>query len=224
MSRTCVCPAWCMRAWCGRRAMAHALTAVRYRSGRKGAGSGQGRPRRQFPRGGGRAASSRRSRRWPRWRQPRDGRKMRVCRSRTICLRMLTSLPCAGHDDLRSTPIRLQRRRRQWRRPIPGPIRRTASIGPSCAVAQFANGAMTVWTHTQGVYPDRQGIAEMLRMPTEQRSRASMSKGSGCYGHNGADDAAADAALIARALPGGPFACSGCASRSMPGSRSVRRW
>jgi nicotinate dehydrogenase subunit B len=62
---------------------------------------------------------------------------------------------------------------------------------------------MTVWTHTQGVYPDRQGIAEMLRVPP-QRVRLIHVEGSGCYGHNGADDAAADAALIARAMPGVP--------------------
>jgi CO/xanthine dehydrogenase Mo-binding subunit len=83
------------------------------------------------------------------------------------------------------------------------PYQAHASIGPSCAVAQFENGAMTVWSHTQGVYPDRQAIAEMLRMPIEQ-VRCIHMEGSGCYGHNGADDAAADAALIARALPGRP--------------------
>jgi nicotinate dehydrogenase subunit B len=77
------------------------------------------------------------------------------------------------------------------------------SIGPSCAVAQLENGALTVWTHTQGVYPDRDAIAEMLRMPKEQ-VRCIHVEGSGCYGHNGADDAAADAALLARALPGRP--------------------
>jgi CO/xanthine dehydrogenase Mo-binding subunit len=83
------------------------------------------------------------------------------------------------------------------------PYQAHGSIGPSCAVAQFADGAMTVWTHTQGVYPDRQGIAEMLRMPPA-KVRCIHVEGSGCYGHNGADDAAADAALIARALPGVP--------------------
>jgi nicotinate dehydrogenase subunit B len=83
------------------------------------------------------------------------------------------------------------------------PYQSHGSIGPSCAVAQFADGAMTVWTHTQGVYPDRQGIAEMLRMPAS-KVRCIHVEGSGCYGHNGADDAAADAALIARALPGAP--------------------
>ncbi len=83
------------------------------------------------------------------------------------------------------------------------PYQSHGSIGPSCAVAQFSDGTMTVWTHTQGVYPDRQGIAEMLRMPPAS-VRLIHVEGSGCYGHNGADDAAADAALIARALPGAP--------------------
>jgi nicotinate dehydrogenase subunit B len=83
------------------------------------------------------------------------------------------------------------------------PYQSHGSIGPSCAIAQFSDGAMTVWTHTQGVYPDRQAIAEMLRMPP-QNVRCIHVEGSGCYGHNGADDAAADAALIARALPGAP--------------------
>ncbi|OCK55999.1 molybdopterin cofactor-binding domain-containing protein [Bradyrhizobium sp. LMTR 3] len=83
------------------------------------------------------------------------------------------------------------------------PYQAHGSIGPSCAVAQFIDGAMMVWTHTQGVFPDRQGIAEMLRMPPAS-VRLIHVEGSGCYGHNGADDAAADAALIARALPDRP--------------------
>lgn len=83
------------------------------------------------------------------------------------------------------------------------PYQAHGSIGPSCAVAQSVNDVMTVWTHTQGVYPDRQGIAEMLRVPPD-KVRCIHVEGSGCYGHNGADDAAADAALIARELPGVP--------------------
>jgi nicotinate dehydrogenase subunit B len=77
------------------------------------------------------------------------------------------------------------------------------SIGPSCAVGRYDNDALTVWTHTQGVFPDRDAIAEMLHMPTE-KVRCIHIEGSGCYGHNGADDAAADAALLARAMPGRP--------------------
>jgi CO/xanthine dehydrogenase Mo-binding subunit len=83
------------------------------------------------------------------------------------------------------------------------PYQAHGSIGPSCAIAKLVDGAMTVWTHTQGVYPDREGIAEMLKVP-QSSVRLIHVEGSGCYGHNGADDAAADAALIARALPGIP--------------------
>ncbi|HEY6484616.1 MAG TPA: molybdopterin cofactor-binding domain-containing protein [Steroidobacteraceae bacterium] len=77
------------------------------------------------------------------------------------------------------------------------------SIGPSCAIAQLTEGMLTVWTHTQGVFPDRQAIAEMLGLPVE-KVRCIQVEGSGCYGHNGADDAAADAALLASALANRP--------------------
>jgi CO/xanthine dehydrogenase Mo-binding subunit len=77
------------------------------------------------------------------------------------------------------------------------------SIGPSCAVAQLVDGTMTVWTHTQGVYPLRAALADLLRMPAEQ-VRCIHTQGAGCYGHNGADDVAGDAVLIARAVPGKP--------------------
>jgi CO/xanthine dehydrogenase Mo-binding subunit len=116
--------------------------------------------------------------------------------------RMLTSLPSqdktifqagnamvAGRKTLEATYTR--------------PYQSHGSIGPSCAVAQSVDDAMTVWTHTQGVYPDRAAIAEMLRVPPAS-VRLIHVEGSGCYGHNGADDAAADAALIARELPGVP--------------------
>lgn len=79
-----------------------------------------------------------------------------------------------------------------------------ASIGPSCAVAQLQGDTLTIWTHTQGVFPDRQAIAEMLGKPPDKVHCIHV-QGSGCYGHNGADDAAADAALIASHLPGRPI-------------------
>jgi nicotinate dehydrogenase subunit B len=77
------------------------------------------------------------------------------------------------------------------------------SIGPSCAVGLFDNDALTLWTHSQGVYPLRKAVAEMLKMAPE-RVRCIHMEGSGCYGHNGADDVAADAALVARAFPSRP--------------------
>src|SRR5205814_4318954 len=66
------------------------------------------------------------------------------------------------------------------------------SIGPSCAVALMTEAqGLKVWSHTQGVFPDREAIAGMLAMPKE-RVQVMHMEGSGCYGHNGADDAAAD--------------------------------
>lgn len=79
------------------------------------------------------------------------------------------------------------------------------SIGPSCAVAQMTEAeGLKVWSHTQGVFPDREAIAQMLGLP-EERVRVIHMEGSGCYGHNGADDAAGDAAFIATKLPGRPI-------------------
>ncbi len=102
-----------------------------------------------------------------------------------------------------------------WTNPASPPVKRISArytrpytmhgaIGPSCAVAQLADGVMTVWTHTQGVYPLRDSLASLLRVPKEQ-VRCIHTEGSGCYGHNGADDVAGDAVLIARALPGKPI-------------------
>jgi nicotinate dehydrogenase subunit B len=78
-----------------------------------------------------------------------------------------------------------------------------ASIGPSCAVAWLKDGRMTVWSHTQGVFPLRGDLAKVLGMPNAQVDVVHM-PGSGCYGHNGADDVALDAALVARAVAGAP--------------------
>lgn len=97
--------------------------------------------------------------------------------------------PITGDGALRAT----------YRRPY----HMHASIGPSCAVGLADQDGVTVWTHTQGVYPLREAIAEMLRQPPE-RVRCIHMEGSGCYGQNGADDAGADAALIATAFPGRP--------------------
>jgi nicotinate dehydrogenase subunit B len=78
------------------------------------------------------------------------------------------------------------------------------AIGPSCAVALWKDDSLTVWTHSQGVYPLRGALAELLRLAPD-KIRCVHLEGAGCYGHNGADDVAADAALVARALPGRPI-------------------
>jgi CO/xanthine dehydrogenase Mo-binding subunit len=83
------------------------------------------------------------------------------------------------------------------------PYHMHASLGPSAAVAQLIDGKLTVWTHSQGVYPLRAALARVLGMP-EEDIRAIHMDGPGCFGHNGADDAALDAALLARAVTGRP--------------------
>ena len=79
------------------------------------------------------------------------------------------------------------------------PYQAHASLGPSCAVAAPVDGVMQVWCSTQGVYPLRAALADLLQVPPDQ-VRVMHVEGAGCYGHNGADDVAADAALLAREL------------------------
>ncbi len=79
-----------------------------------------------------------------------------------------------------------------------------ASLGPSCSVAEWDGEEMTVWSHSQGVYPLRGAMADVLDLP-ETQIRVIHADGAGCYGHNGADDVACDAALIARSLPNRPI-------------------
>ncbi len=83
------------------------------------------------------------------------------------------------------------------------PYQMHASIGPSCAVAQWKDDQLTVWSHTQGVFPLRSTLSDLLAIP-ESKIRVMAVPGSGCYGHNGADDVSADAALLAMAVPGKP--------------------
>ena len=75
------------------------------------------------------------------------------------------------------------------------------SIGPSCGIANVSDSGVEVWSHSQNVFALRDQIAHVLGKPAQDvivRHRL----GAGCYGHNGADDAAMDAALLVRAVPG----------------------
>jgi nicotinate dehydrogenase subunit B len=75
------------------------------------------------------------------------------------------------------------------------------SIGPSCALAEFTDGTLDVWTHSQGVFVLRDWLARTLKLKPE-RVRVFHRQGAGCYGHNSADDVAFDAAFIATRVPG----------------------
>jgi CO/xanthine dehydrogenase Mo-binding subunit len=77
-------------------------------------------------------------------------------------------------------------------------------MGPSCALAEFRDGHLTVWSHGQGMHPLRKNLAPALGLPIEAITARHL-HGPGCYGHNGADDAALDAALVAMRIPGKPI-------------------
>ena len=78
-----------------------------------------------------------------------------------------------------------------------------AALGPSCALARIEGETIEVWTHSQGVYPLRADVARVLEVSPERIVVHHM-EGAGCYGHNGADDAALDAVLLSRACGGRP--------------------
>jgi nicotinate dehydrogenase subunit B len=76
-----------------------------------------------------------------------------------------------------------------------------ASVAPSCAIARWDGGAVTVWCHSQGIFLLRDAIAAGLGLEAGQVT-VQYVEGAGVYGQNGADDAAMDAVLLARAVPG----------------------
>jgi CO/xanthine dehydrogenase Mo-binding subunit len=75
------------------------------------------------------------------------------------------------------------------------------SIGPACALAEFKDGALKVWSHTQGPSILRDWLARALGLETKQVT-VFHRHGAGAYGHNTADDAAFDASYIATKMPG----------------------
>ena len=85
------------------------------------------------------------------------------------------------------------------------PYLQHASIGLCCAIAQWAPDAqhLDVWSHSQGIYNLRRDMALAFDIPLEH-VQVSHAEGAGCYGHNGADDVAFDAAWLAHLMPGRP--------------------
>lgn len=78
-----------------------------------------------------------------------------------------------------------------------------ASMAPSAGAARWDGTTLEVWTHSQGVHPLRAAVAQALELPAG-RIAAHHVESAGCYGHNGADDAAFDAVVLALAAPGDP--------------------
>jgi len=77
------------------------------------------------------------------------------------------------------------------------PYQTHGSIGPSCGVADVKPDSAVVWSATQGSFPLRDAIAGLIGLPKD-KVRVIWAEGAGCYGHNGADDASAEAAVISQ--------------------------
>ena len=95
---------------------------------------------------------------------------------------------------------RRPRPRMSRRQAIRVPMSRMPRWRPSCALAEYRNGQLSVWSHTQGVYPLRTALASVLGI-AQDAITVRHAHGAGCYGHNGADDVAVDAAVIAMQIP-----------------------
>jgi len=79
------------------------------------------------------------------------------------------------------------------------PYQAHGSVGASCAVADVRADRATLWSPTQSAYPTRNGIATLLGLPHDD-VRIIFTRGSGCYGLNGADTVSFDAALLSQAV------------------------
>jgi CO/xanthine dehydrogenase Mo-binding subunit len=100
-------------------------------------------------------------------------------------------------SNVGDTPSALARASRRLKATYDFAIQTHGSIGPSCAVADFKEGKLTCWTASQATHSLRKQLAQMLAIPAED-VRCIYIEGAGCYGRNGHEDAAADAALLAR--------------------------
>ena len=114
-------------------------------------------------------------------------------------LRSLPAKPMVLSEKVTSLQAASQRLSATYSRPFLA----HASIGPSCAVARSQGGAIEIWSQSQSIHPTRKDIATTLGIAPDAITVHHV-QGAGCYGHNGADDAALDAVLLAQAMEGHP--------------------
>ena len=114
----------------------------------------------------------------------------------------LTAMPSTDHSE-GAPPLPASNRRRH-EATYSRPYIAHGSIGPSCSIAKFEDGRLTVWTHAQHVYPLRAWLSRVTGLEPDKIT-VHHAQGAGCYGHNGSDDASFDAATIALRVPGRPI-------------------
>ncbi len=196
------CPAWCTRASCGRRATARACATLIHCRGRKHARRAQGRARRQFPRRHRRARISRPSRRCERSRGRALGPACRAAGSGIDLYSYLQGLPAQDRDDPRSRTSAVAGATATCsRRPIAGPTRCTARSARRARSALFEDDALTVWTHSQGVYPLRSADRRAAATCRREACAASTSKARAATVTTAPTTPAADAALARARVP-----------------------
>jgi nicotinate dehydrogenase subunit B len=128
-----------------------------------------------------------------------DARNLSPALSETASLKELPSQAFPSE-----APAPEQSNRRRLTAGYSRPYIAHGSMGPSCGLAVMRDGELTVWTHAQGVYPMRMMLARVCGVPIE-KIKVIHAQGAGTYGHNGSDDAAIDAAVIAVRKPGTPI-------------------
>jgi nicotinate dehydrogenase subunit B len=130
---------------------------------------------------------------WSKWEGlPEQGRIWEHVRSTPVVRDDVTSRIGDSHVALDGTPRKLSAT-------YEFAIHTHGSIGPSCAVAKFADGKLTCWTASQATHGLRKQLAATLAT-SDANVRCIYVEGAGCYGRNGHEDAAADAALLSRAV------------------------
>ena len=128
-----------------------------------------------------------------RWDTPREAKPEL---SEPVALKSLPATPWEG-----GAPAAGASNRRRHKASYGRPFIAHGSMGPSCGVARFEGGRLTVWTHAQGVYPIRGVLARITGLAPEAID-VIHAQSAGNYGHNGSDDAAADAVALAMRKPG----------------------
>jgi CO/xanthine dehydrogenase Mo-binding subunit len=96
-------------------------------------------------------------------------------------------------DEAFKTAARVIEAEYEW------PFQSHASMGPACAVVEIKDGNVTCWSGSQKTHFVQEGVAETLGLPLD-KVRVIWAMGPGSYGRNDADDCAADAAVLAKAV------------------------
>jgi nicotinate dehydrogenase subunit B len=145
-----------------------------------------------------------------------------MAQSSSRCSSWLKSQPVASSvvlDQPADTPTDLPRQtfRADYERPYP----HHASIGLSCALAQWRGSTLQVWSHSQGIFNLRRDLALAFGMAPES-ILVSHCDAAGCYGHSGADNVAFDASWLARKASGRPVRVQWAGHGRDPGSGAGR--